>query len=89
MYFSLSYIDPALITVSMAGSKAGIGTAAPVRPQRSEGHWTRPFLVSARNACKQAGEEIGEASVVAKALRRSRFRPTKPFEETVLGAELI
>ena len=73
----------------MAGSKAGIGTAAPARPQRSEGRWTREFLVSARNACKQAGEEIGGASVAAKTLRRSRFRPTKPFEETVLGADWL
>ena len=71
----------------MAGSKAGIWTAAPSGPQRSEGRWTRGFLVSARNACKQAGEEIGGASVAAKAIRRSRSRPTKPFEETVLGAD--
>lgn len=71
----------------MAGSKAGIWTDAPAGPQRSEGHWTREFLVSARNACKQAGEEIGGASVAAKAIRRSRSRPTKPFEETVLGAD--
>ncbi|MEH6755874.1 MAG: hypothetical protein V7676_00010 [Parasphingorhabdus sp.] len=71
----------------MAGSKAGIWTAAPAGPQRSEGRWTREFLVSARNACKQAGEEIGGSSVAAKAIRRSRYRPTKPFEETVLGAD--
>jgi len=71
----------------MAGLKAGIWTAAPAGPQRSEGRWTWPFLVSARNACKQAGEEIGGSSVAAKAIRRSRSRPTKPFEETVLGAD--
>jgi len=65
----------------------GIGTAAPVGPQRSEGRWTRGFLASARNACKQAGEEIGGTSVAAKAIRRSRSRPTKPFEETVMGAD--
>jgi hypothetical protein len=35
---------------------------------------------------EHAGEEIGEASVAAKDLRRSRFRPPKPFGETVLGA---
>jgi len=41
-----------------------------------------------REECtERAGEEIGGASVAAKALRRSRFRPTKPFEETVLGAD--
>ncbi len=43
-----------------------------------------------REEClEQAGEEIGGASVAAKALRRSRSRPTKPFEESVLGTELI
>lgn len=42
----------------------------------------------AREEClEQAGEEIGGASVAAKAKRRSRSRPTKPFEETVRGAD--
>jgi len=41
-----------------------------------------------REEClEQAGEEIGGASVAAKAIRRSRSRPTKPFEETGLGAD--
>jgi len=45
-----------------------------------------PRISCFREEClEQAGEEICEASVAAKAIRRSRSRPTKPFEETVMG----
>jgi len=55
----------------MAGSKAGIGTAAPSGvpekyyflgwakgPQRSEGRWTRPFLVPRGMLARKQGKKL-------------------------------
>ena len=85
--FLLEFIDPAPIAVSMAGSKAGIGTAASLGTAAQRRTLVTRISWFREECLEQAGEEIGGSSVAAKAIRRSRFRPTKPFEETVLGAD--
>ncbi|HEY9092245.1 hypothetical protein [Parasphingorhabdus sp.] len=73
----------------MAGSKAGIGTAASLETKAQRRTLVTRISWFREECLEQAGEEIGGSSVAAKAIRRSRFRPTKPFEETVLGADWL